>query len=77
MPKHIITPEQLHKYHTDTIITSSMGETEDKKLIIRTFLDKNQFGNTRANTYFMVFNKDIIKCNTLYLDEAIKIYNKL
>lgn len=76
MPKHIITPEQLHKYTTDTIVASSTGDKVNKKLIIRTFLDKNQFGNTRANTYFMVFNNDVIKCNTLYLDEAITTYNK-
>lgn len=72
------TEGELESTTIDTTIATYMNSLGTRKrLIIRNHINKNEFGNIRTNSYFMVFEEHIKKGVTAYLDQALDIYNKL
>lgn len=68
---------QLLSTTTDVTLASEEIKGTRKKLIIRSHIQTNSYGNARINSYFMVFNDVVKKGLTPYLDEALTIYNNL
>lgn len=62
----------------DTTIVSAMTKRNTRKrLVIRNHIHTNEFGNTRIDSYFIVFDDIVKKRTTGYLDQAILTYNIL
>lgn len=72
-----ITAAQLMYTTTDVTVASEEIKGTRKKLIIRSHIQTNSYGNVRINSYFMIFNDIVKKGVTAYLEDALTIYNNI
>lgn len=75
----LITTDNLLDTQRDVTLASKVNNSTNARtrLIIRNKIQKNEFGNMRVYSYFIVFEDLIIRGTAGYLEDAIEIYNKL